>query len=62
MRHFYIECHHLLHQYLSLNQLSPTTRSIKEKKYKVKEKENPNLQQKERKPILFSICLRFGSL
>jgi len=42
---------------LSLNQLSPTTRSKKEKKYKSEEEENPNLQLEERKPSLLADLL-----
>ena len=49
MRHIYIDCHHLLHQYLSLNQLSPTTRSKTKQKYKRKEKKR---KEKRRTPIL----------
>ena len=58
-RYLYIDCHHLLHQYLSLN-VSTLLQDLKRKwKYKIKEKENPNLQLEERKPSLISNLLAF---
>ena len=47
-RHLYIDCHSLLHQYLSLplqNQLSPITRSKKKEK---------NTKKREKKILLYN--------
>jgi len=49
-RHLYINCHSLLHQYLSpQNQLSLTTRSRKKEKIRKKREEYLTLQLEERK-------------